>query len=193
MEISLSRSKALKYLGYKDHDTTAFNDLIDRTIQEVTAISKVAYIVDYQDILSRLDSEVLLKNGIILQGKSISNRLRNCSKAAIFIATIGCDFDKKLLSLQHIEPMRAALFDSAGSAYIEEVAEKLYDKIKNDNKDKEITKRFSAGFGDLPLKTNKDLINMYNATRRLGIVISEIYLMSPAKTVTAIAGIRGEL
>lgn len=191
MDIYLSKEKALKYLGYKGQDIASISNTLEEVIEEVLKISQIKYIIDYQEITLQEENLIVLKNGLELKGSAISKRLQNCNKVAIIIATIGCEYDKKLLSLQNTDALKAALFDGAGSALVEEVMNKLNNKIKTVHIDKQITKRFSAGFGDLPLETNKAMINIYNATRRLGIVINENLLMTPSKSVTAIVGIRG--
>ena len=52
--------------------------------------------------------------------------------------------------------------------------------------------RFSPGYGDLPLEIQKDLCRMLNASRRIGLTVSESMLMVPCKSVTAVIGIAEE-
>lgn len=192
MTIVLTPQMVLKYLGYKGQDISSLMELTEQTIAEIYQISSPKFLVDYQKILTNEENLITLKNGLLLQGNSISKRLANCHMAAILIATIGLEFDKKLLSLQHIQPSKAIIFDAAGSAYVEAIMDKLNERIINENPQMHTTKRFSAGFGDLPLQTNKQLIKKYDAYRRLGIVINQNFLMSPCKSVTAIIGIRNK-
>ncbi len=49
--------------------------------------------------------------------------------------------------------------------------------------------RFSPGYGDLPLETQRDFIRLLDATRKAGITLNESCLMNPLKSVTAIAGV----
>ncbi|MBR3258643.1 MAG: vitamin B12 dependent methionine synthase, partial [Eggerthellaceae bacterium] len=46
------------------------------------------------------------------------------------------------------------------------------------------------GYGDLPLEVQPDLLGLLDASRRLGITLSDSLLMSPTKSVTAIVGLR---
>ena len=52
--------------------------------------------------------------------------------------------------------------------------------------------RFSPGYGDLPLSTQKDFIRILNTERLAGVTINENYLMNPRKTVTAVCGLKKE-
>ncbi len=192
MDINLTKEMVLRYLGYKGQDISYIGDITNETISEVRKIVSPKFLIDYQQISTSNNNSIELKNGLILNGNAISKRLYNCQKAGIILATIGIAFDKRLFSLQHTQPTKSIIFDATGSAYIEAIVDKLNTQIKNDNPDYDITKRFSAGFGDLPLITNKHIIEIYDASRRLGITINNAFLMSPTKSVTAIIGIRNK-
>ena len=49
--------------------------------------------------------------------------------------------------------------------------------------------RFSPGYGDVPISVQKEFLDSLDAGRRMGILLSESYLMSPSKSVTAIIGL----
>lgn len=190
MNITLTKEKVLKYLGYRNQDISSLINTIENAIKELLLISKIDYIIDYQDIISMDEKAITLDNGLFLQGNSIINRLNGSDQAIIIIATIGNSFDQKMLTLQRIAPLDAMIFDAAGSALVEEVMDGINQKLIADNPEKNLTRRFSPGFGDLPLSTNKSIIDIYNATRRIGVVINKNFLMTPSKTVTAIIGIK---
>ena len=47
----------------------------------------------------------------------------------------------------------------------------------------------SGQFGDLPLDVQSPLLALTDATRRLGVTLSESNLMNPLKSVTAVIGL----
>jgi cobalamin-dependent methionine synthase I len=49
--------------------------------------------------------------------------------------------------------------------------------------------RFSPGFGDLPLTVQAEILGLLDAGRRMGITLSDSFLMAPSKSVTAIIGL----
>ena len=49
-------------------------------------------------------------------------------------------------------------------------------------------KRFSPGYGDLPLDIQGELLSALSAENLLGITLTEKKMMIPAKSVTAIIG-----
>ena len=53
--------------------------------------------------------------------------------------------------------------------------------------------RFSPGYGDLPLETQRPLLQILDSGRRAGIVLSDTMLMIPSKSVSAIIGVGAPL
>ena len=56
--------------------------------------------------------------------------------------------------------------------------------------------RFSPGYGDLSLDTQKKLLSALDSQRKIGITLTESLLMLPTKSVSAIIGLecrKGEL
>ena len=49
--------------------------------------------------------------------------------------------------------------------------------------------RYSPGYGDLSLSVQKDVLNILNADKILGIKLGENLLMIPKKSITAIQGV----
>ena len=49
--------------------------------------------------------------------------------------------------------------------------------------------RFSPGYGDFPLSVQKQILDGLEAGKRIGITLTEGYLMMPSKSVTAVIGV----
>jgi len=52
--------------------------------------------------------------------------------------------------------------------------------------------RFSPGYGDLPLETQREIFDVLDCSRRIGLMLNDSLLMSPTKSVTAFVGVGGE-
>ena len=52
-----------------------------------------------------------------------------------------------------------------------------------------LTDRFSCGYGDLPVSTQKTFLQVVDAERKIGLHVSESCMLVPEKSVTAIIGI----
>ena len=49
--------------------------------------------------------------------------------------------------------------------------------------------RFSPGYGDLKLSSQKDIFRVLDCSRKIGLSLNDSLLMSPSKSVTAIIGV----
>ena len=50
--------------------------------------------------------------------------------------------------------------------------------------------RFSAGYGDLPLELQADIFNLLKPEKQMGVFLSESFIMSPTKSVTAFVALK---
>ena len=79
--------------------------------------------------------------------------------------------------------------DGFGGAYVEAGCNAAEREIAAKLPGKYLTDRFSPGYGDLPLDVQSPLLALTDATRRLGVTLSESNLMNPLKSVTAVIGL----
>ena len=84
---------------------------------------------------------------------------------------------------------RAVALHACGSAFVETGCDAAEREIASRFPDQYLTDRFSPGYGDLPLSLQPEILSLTDATRRLGITLTESLLMVPSKSVTAIVGI----
>jgi cobalamin-dependent methionine synthase I len=77
--------------------------------------------------------------------------------------------------------------DAIASALAESACDEAERLIFEDNSH---TPRFSPGYGDLPLEIQKPLLSFLDAEKTVGITLSSSLLMTPTKSITAIAGIK---
>ena len=129
--------------------------------------------------------------GLGLEGKDIWQLLDGAAEAVIFAATAGHDIDQLISRLQVQDMTGAVIADACASAVVENICNNFESDIRLEV-EKEglfLTERYSPGYGDFPLKTQKQLGEFLNCQRRIGLVVGDNCLMSPIKSVTAIMGI----
>lgn len=83
----------------------------------------------------------------------------------------------------------AAILDACGSAWVETGCDMAQAEIAERFAPRFLTDRFSPGYGDLPLSLQPAVLGALDAERRLGIHLSDSFLMTPAKSVTAVIGV----
>jgi len=121
-----------------------------------------------------------------LQGNSIKRHLKGCKSVILLIATCGFNLDKELEKLFISDKLAAVILDSAGSVAIESYLDEICKDFKN------TTGRFSCGYGDFPLSANKDISDILNAGKFIGLDVNSCYLLSPKKSVIAVIGVGNE-
>ena len=110
-----------------------------------------------------------------------------CDSVIIFAATVGIGIDRLVHKYSKLSPAKALIFQSIGTERIEALCDVLTEDIKSLGKD--IRNRFSAGYGDLPLETQKEIFKLLSPQKNIGLTLGDSLLMSPTKSVTAFIGI----
>ena len=99
--------------------------------------------------------------------------------------------DRLIKKYSEINPSRALVFQALGAERVETFTDFFiadYEKVYGVS----LSPRFSAGYGDLSLSAQKDIFNFLNPQKRLGLTLNDSLIMSPSKSITAIAGINGK-
>ncbi len=131
---------------------------------------------------------------LILTGNAIRSHLKDCDRAAFFCATLGAGVESALAIAQAKDMALAMVADAVASALTELLCDDVQEQILSSLNvaPSHATSRFSPGYGDLSLTIQKDLLQVLDARRRLGVSLSEGGLLLPRKTVTAVIGIKNE-
>lgn len=135
------------------------------------------------------DGEKLFVADTELEGKSIKKLLAPCNKCVMMAITVGFELDMKIAALGSSSPALSLLADAAASSAVEDACDACCESIESELGVK-LTPRFSPGYGDLPMNIQPALLTLTNARRDLGLTVGSGCMLSPIKSVTAIAGIK---
>lgn len=105
----------------------------------------------------------------------------NCT-VYIFAATIGVGADRLIARYSPILPSRAVITDGCATAAIEAFCDYICGEVFCTEKQA----RFSPGYGDLPLEMQKDILSLLGTSLNMGLSMTDSYLLTPTKSVTAI-------
>lgn len=126
---------------------------------------------------------------LILRGNDIAGHLQGCFGVVLLCAALGESVDKLLRKLQNEDMAKAVIADSMASAAIEQVCDNAEEEVRGRFPGKFMTWRFSPGYGDFPLETQRDFLSAVNASRTVGVNLTDGGLLTPTKSVTAVIGI----
>lgn len=121
-----------------------------------------------------------------VESQALSNVLQGCKEAIFFAVTAGIETDRLIAKSSIQNKAYAFILDCIGSAMIEACADHVNALI---TKDKNCTKRFSPGYADFPIEFQRIILNRLNAQHTVGISLSEMFLMTPMKSITAVIGV----
>ena len=152
---------------------------------------------DKQNSINCTDSEIIkLYYGkqedpaMIIKSKNLADNLYQCRKVVLMAATLGVDVDKLLHRYEVTNMAKASIAQACGAACIEACCNLLQEDIRQQaaKQGLYLRPRFSPGYGDLPLETQKDIFAQLECTKRIGLTLTQSLLMLPTKSVTAFIG-----
>ena len=180
--------EAMRYLGAGEGDD-ALRRQLAAVASELTAALEPRYVYRVFD-LARENGDILLAGtGVRLTGATASTMLAQCRRAALLACTLGSGFDTLLRKEQARDMGRAVMLDACGSAWVESGCNAAEEELRARLPGLFLTDRFSPGYGDLPLDIQPAVCAALDAGRRVGIHVSDRFLMNPMKSVTAVIGI----
>ncbi len=180
---SLDRQLALRYLGYRgQHVDDALLDEFERIASECEGRFAVrgtwrTFTVD--------------DPALHLEGDSIKRFLKGFSHATFMACTLGMDCERELNRSEAQGAFRALMMDACASALIESGADACQRavRLQCDNVANGAIcgdKRFSPGYGDFPIERQRDFLDTLDASRNIGLFVTESHMLIPAKSITAI-------
>ncbi len=122
----------------------------------------------------------------LVNSRDLSKNLSDCNSAIVFAVTLGAGVDRLLRQKSVTGGASHFICDAVASAVAEAAADKCNEVF---TEGKRCKPRFSAGYGDLPLSFQRDIIRILDAEKTAGITLSDTDLMIPQKSITAIIGI----
>ncbi len=128
------------------------------------------------------------------ESKDLRKLLNDCDRAVVFAATVGLEIDRLIAKYSRMSPAKALCFQALGTERAEALCDAFCDDVKKNYEEngESVTRRFSPGYGDLPLSMQKGIFRALNCPIHIGVTLNDSLLMSPAKSVTAIMGVRKE-
>ena len=156
------------------------------TICEKEIISAITPRAVYTEVEIVRDGQCLSLDRLVTDSTGLSKCLNGYDRAVLMAVTLGAKTDRLISLAAKTSLERAFLLDGIASAYAEALINLAESEIC---KQKRHGKRYSIGYGDLPLRHQKALLSILDAERKIGIYTLESMLMKPNKSITAIIGV----
>lgn len=181
-----------KYLGYGIHvpeektmaDMVSIADALEKSVRAGWTYGN--YILEQDET----GPVILTDTAVELHGKSIKRTLKNCQEVYVMACTLGAQGDRLIELEKMMSPTRGMIADACASVLVEAYADLCQKEIEAKLPEgSTLTFRYAPGYGDLPLATNKEILELLKAEKRIGIHLTDSMLMTPRKSIVAILGV----
>lgn len=187
-EPEFNRKEILRYAQCRETSEDV-KSLMEECIAEVSG--KLPYKVCWREVCINLGESFADFGFMRLESENLRKNLDGCSQAVLFGATVGIYMDRLIAKYSRVSPAKAVMMQAVGAERIEALCDAFSADVKAwCEKNGHFTKpRFSPGYGDLSLETQKDIFRVLDCPKNIGLSLSDSLLMTPTKSVTAIIGI----
>lgn len=183
------RREILRYAGVRG-EAKEVEELLDSCLRELDG--QLSYKACYCTVAMEGPFYETELGRALRDSKTAKDRLKDCTHAILFAATVGLGLDRLIARYAVVSPAKALLFQAIGAERIESLCDLFCADLAKEAEErgKLLRPRFSPGYGDLPLTLQKELFRLLDCPRRIGLSLGDSLLMTPTKSVTALMGVK---
>jgi cobalamin-dependent methionine synthase I len=180
----------LRYLGHRGQEIP---ENVDKLIQECKRELEQAAAARsvWREYPLNIQDHVLDMTFVQTRSKNLEKNLKDCQQILVFGATLGSGVDILLHRYGRLKMSRAVVLQAASAAMLETYCDWKNEALRQEYQEKGwyMRPRFSPGYGDFPLKCQKEIGAALEMSKRIGVTLTDSLLMAPSKSVTAVMGL----
>ena len=186
--------EAVRYLGYGRHAVDEkTGELVRDSFRELDEIAKGRLI--YRSFgLEVLDDSRVSLGELEIISKVLAKNMRGCERAVMLGATLGIEVDMLLRRYSFTDMSKAVVLQACAAAVLEEYVDGWQREYEEEagREGYYFRPRFSPGYGDFDIFHQKDFIRLLDSAKKIGLTMTDGYMLTPAKSVTAVIGMSKE-
>ena len=186
----INYEEVARYSGAKETDEN-LKELMRACALEAENENAIDYKVCYAELPLEIIGLEVKTPPISFLSRNLARLLSSSKGALVFASTLGIGVDRLIKKYSETNPSKALIFQALGAERIETFTD-IFLKDYEKSNGVSLTPRFSPGYGDLPLEAQRDIFALLNPSKLIGVTLNDSLIMSPSKSITAIAGIGGE-
>ena len=163
--------EAVRYLGFGRNEADERTlELIQQSFKDLEQEAGPKSICQIFDLNHTEDGRLVIGQ-MEIQSKSLSRNLKGCRRVVLFGATV--------------------VLQSCAAAMLEEYCDECQKKIAAELEEEHLylRPRFSPGYGDFDICYQEPIVRMLNCAKTIGLTLTDSFMMTPTKSVTAVIGI----
>ena len=183
--------EALRYLGYgRNPGEERTLELIRQSFEELEGLQEERIVWRREPVTVREPDQVETA-GMDIRSRGLARNLKGCLEVILVAATLGTRTDLLLRRYSRTDMTRAVILQACAAARLEEYLDAWQEERKKELEEEELylRPRFSPGYGDFSIHHQKALLQRLEASKRIGLTMTDGYMLTPSKSVTALAGI----
>ena len=120
----------------------------------------------------------------------MQRHLAGCTQAVLLAVTLGAGVDAQIRRAGVGDVAAQAATDALASALAEQVCDEAEARLRAEAQSQGLylTGRYSPGYGDWPIAVQPRLTAVLDTPRRIGLYVTDTFLMLPRKSVTVVLG-----
>ncbi|MHC1747212.1 MAG: hypothetical protein AB9856_02340 [Cellulosilyticaceae bacterium] len=201
-EVEPNKNYILTRLGYKRYKTEVGTKTIiqiQQWINEALQLNRPKAAYSTVKIIKKNDDTIMIpypdkveNEYIVLKSKKLCAFLEEYQEVLLVGATVGPQIVTRIKEEFKENPTKAVVYDATASQSADaclDVVVTLLRKIYGLKGSTLSPKRYSPGYGDLSLETQKaiaDFLGLY----KIGVTVNDSFMLEPEKSVIAIVGIK---
>ncbi|WP_461810184.1 Vitamin B12 dependent methionine synthase activation subunit [Faecalimonas sp.] len=183
--------EAIRYLGFGKNtvDDRTFA-LIINSFKELEEVADGRVIYRIFSLKTERENRIRIGN-MVIDSIALSKNLKGCQEVILFGATLGTGVDMLMKRRAITDMASVVVLQACATAILEEFCDKCVDEISKELKKRELylRPRFSAGYGDFSISHQGEILNMLDASRKIGLTMTKGGMLTPIKSITAVIGI----
>lgn len=182
----LNYNEILLYLGHRGQEIPPeVEEQIRRCMAEVRSASQPRLVWRRLPVV---DGAIA---GLPLAGEDVKQLLAPCREAVVMAVTLGPALEQRIARREVTNMADAVILDACASTAVENVCDNFEADLREQVEEEGLflTDRYSPGYGDLPLESQRALCAALDTQRRIGLTVTPSLILIPRKAVTAILGL----
>jgi len=147
-------------------------------------LPKLSYQIAWSEYPVRIVSDLCDLGFTKTLSKNLAVNLCGCKNIVLFAATVGLSPDRLSMKYSRTSPARALIIEAIATERIEALCDAFCKQFEN------ASPRFSPGFGDLSIDLQREILDVLDCRRKIGLTLNDSMLIVPTKSVTGIIGIK---
>ena len=183
--------EAVRYLGYGRHAVDEKTlALIGECFSELDQTAGGRIIYRIFDVSMGSDGELTIGK-MEVKSKNLAKNLKGCDEAIVLGATLGVGVDMLMKRYALTDMAKVAVLQACSAAMLEEYLDERQEEIekKMNEEERYLRPRFSPGYGDFSIFNQRMILGMLDAAKTIGLTMTDSYMLTPTKSVTAVIGI----